>query len=106
LWLIDEDLQHIIFVDPKGLEIGSGDIDADPKVSFCQNIKSYEETLNQRAGRDDVRLHAFILSTTPFQDLKEKQTLDTREDFHERKVYFLEDGTSAVLSLLGHALNT
>jgi hypothetical protein len=106
LWLIDEDLQHILFVDPKGLEVGSGDIDADSKVSFCQNIKSYEETLNQRAGRDDVRLHAFILSTTSFRDLKEKQTLDTREDFHERKVHFLEDGSSGVLAMLRRALNT
>jgi hypothetical protein len=106
LWLIDADLQHILFVDPKGLEVGSGDIDADPKVSFCQNIKSYEETLNQRANRDDVRLHAFILSTTPFQRLTEKQTLDTREDFYERKVHFLEDGSSGVLTMLRRALST
>jgi hypothetical protein len=106
LWLIDDDTQHVVFVDPKGLEVGSGNIDADSKVSFCQNITSYEEILNQRAGRDDVRLHAFILSATPFQDLKEKQTLSTREEFHERKVYFLEDGTSAVLSLLEQALTT
>jgi len=106
LWLIDEDTQHIIFVDPKGLEVGSGDIDADSKVSFCQNIKSYEETLNERAGRDDVRLHAFILSTTPFQDLKEKQTLDTREEFYERRVHFLEDGPSGVLSMFQRALET
>jgi len=105
LWLLDDDLQHIIFVDPKGLNVGTGDIDADPKVRFCQDITDYEAALNERAGRDDVRLHAFIASKTSFQTLRDKQTLDTREAFEERRVYFLEDGPTAVQAMLETTLN-
>lgn len=92
-------------VDPKGLNVGTGDIDADPKVRFCQNITDYEADLNERAGRDDVRLHAFIASTTPFQTLRDKQTLDTRAAFEERRVYFLEDGPTAVQAMLKRSLD-
>jgi hypothetical protein len=105
LWLLDEDLQHIIFVDPKGLDVGVGNIDVEPKVQFCQNIEDYQEALNQRSGRDDIRLHGFIASVTNFNVLKEKQALDTREDFEDRKVYFLEDGTAAIQDILRESID-
>lgn len=96
LWLIDGETQHIIFVDPKGLNIGTGDIDANPKVQFCQNINRYEDALNQSADRDDVRLHSFIVSTTSFGELRAKQTLDRREEFADRHIQFLADGPVTV----------
>ena len=100
LWLLDAPLQHIIFVDPKGLDVGVGNIDVEPKVRFCQEIEDYQETLNARAGRDDIRLHSFIASVTNFHVLKEKQALDTRAAFEDRKIYFLEDGETAVQNML------
>lgn len=103
LWLVDGDAQHVIFVDPKGLDVGVGNIDAEPKVLFCQEIGEVEDELRGRTGRDDVHLHAFILSRTPFQRMKETQGLTTREAFAERKVYFLEDGVSSVVGLLSNA---
>lgn len=100
LWLLDGNLQHIIFVDPKGLDVGVGDIDVEPKVKFCQNITSYQEDLNERSGRDDIRLHGFIASVTNFHVLKEKQALDKREEFADRQIYFLEDGRTAIQDML------
>ena len=105
LWLLDDDLQNIIFVDPKGLNVGTGDIDADPKVQFCQNVAGYEEDLNERADRDDVRLHAFIASTTSFQTMSDKQTINTREGFADRHVCFLEDGPTAIQAMLEKGLD-
>lgn len=105
LWLLDEDVQHIIFVDPKGLDVGVGNIDVEPKVQFCQNIADYQKALNERSSRDDIRLHGFIASVTNFNILKEKQAIDTREEFKDRKVYFLEDGTAAIQDILRESVN-
>ena len=101
LWLLDGDQQHIIFVDPKGLDVGMGDVDADRKVRFCQNIDTYQQALNERSDRDDIHLHAFIFSATDFQTLRDSQELDTREEFVERHIYFREDGPTAIGSMLG-----
>jgi hypothetical protein len=100
LWLIDDDEQHILFIDPKGLEVSMGNVDADRKVRFCQTIHTYEEELNGKAAREDIHLHAFIFSTSDFQSLRAKQTIDTREEFEDRHIYFLEDGPTAIHSAL------
>jgi len=100
LWLLDGDRQHMLFVDPKGLDVGMGDVDADSKVEFCQNIATYQQELNERSDRDDIRLHAFIFSVTDFQTLREKQDVDTREEFADRHIYFLEDGPTAIQQMM------
>ncbi|MDZ7615739.1 MAG: DEAD/DEAH box helicase, partial [Patescibacteria group bacterium] len=58
LWLLVAGEQHVVFVDPKGIRnIGA----TDPKVRFHAEIKKIEE----RLGDADVKLHSFIISTTP-----------------------------------------
>ena len=107
LWLVDDNTQHVIFVDPKGLDVAVGNLDEEPKVQFCQNIGDYETALRDRTGREDVHLHAFIFSRTSFQTMKEKQGIDTREAFAERKVYFLEEGPNDIRQMLsGVVANT
>ena len=59
-----------------------------------------QQELNERSDRDDIRLHAFIFSATDFQTLQEKQELDTREAFAARHIYFLEDGPTAIQSMI------
>ena len=52
------ELQHVIFVDPKGIrQLGA----SDPKIRFYETIKEIE----QRLGDPSVRLHSFIVSSTP-----------------------------------------
>ena len=58
LWLLTEDRQHIVFVDPKGIRnIGA----TDPKIQFYETIKEIE----QRLGDPKVCLDSFIISDTP-----------------------------------------
>lgn len=58
LWLLVGDVQHVVFVDPKGiLHLGA----TDPKIQFHESIKEIE----QRLGDANVRLHSFIVSNTP-----------------------------------------
>ncbi len=58
LWLLADGVQHVIFVDPKGIRnLGSND----PKIQFHKTIKEIEE----RLGDANVRLQSFIVSNTP-----------------------------------------
>jgi hypothetical protein len=58
LWLLIGDVQHIIFVDPKGIRnLGA----TDPKIQFYKSIKTIETQL----GDAKVKLHSFIVSNTP-----------------------------------------
>ena len=58
LWLLDENRQHIVFVDPKGIRNLGPD---NQKIQFYETIKEIE----QRLGDKNVLLHSFIVSNTP-----------------------------------------
>jgi hypothetical protein len=94
LWLVGEDHQHILFIDPKGMNVGTGNIDADPKVRFCQSIGTIEASLRETTEGSNVHLDAFIVSTTDFATVRDKQIArdeqpsNARRWFNERKVYF------------------
>ncbi|MGB0766169.1 MAG: DEAD/DEAH box helicase family protein [Phycisphaeraceae bacterium] len=65
LWVHASDVEHLAFVDPKGLHhfnIG------DPKVQFAtRDIPRLQEVINRQCS--DLMLHAFIVSNTPFASL-------------------------------------
>ena len=60
----------------------------DPKIEFHREIKSLEE----RLGVPGLRLHSFILSATPWQELLHFGPEATREAFDASGVLFLEGG--------------
>lgn len=98
LWLKGSVRQDIAFIDPHGLITG-GNLDANRRVQFRERIKEYEEKLNERAGRDDVSLHSYVISQTEFDELKKQTGLSSRADFHQRNVYFPEHAGYAGLML-------
>ena len=58
LWLIADGVQHIIFVDPKGIRNLAPN---DEKIRFYETIKEIETRLDE----PNVKLHSFIVSNTP-----------------------------------------
>ena len=89
LWLIGSGRQDIVFVDPHGLIIGSN-LAANQKVQFYRTIKEYERKLNERAARDDIALHSYIVSQTSFEDLRKQTAMGTPQEFNRLHVYFRE----------------
>ena len=89
MWLIGSGRQDIVFVDPHGLIIGSV-LDANPKVQFYRTIKEYERRLNERAGREDIALHSYIISQTSFEDLRKQTGISSQPEFNHLHVYFRE----------------
>ncbi|MBN1139359.1 MAG: DEAD/DEAH box helicase family protein [Anaerolineae bacterium] len=89
LWLIGPERQDIVFIDPHGLIIG-GNLEANPKVQFYETIKGYERKLNERAGREDIVLHSYIISQASFEDLRKQTGITQESEFHRLHVYFRE----------------
>lgn len=84
IWLKNDDSQHVIFLDPKGL--GYYGREKRKKVELHTGIREIEE----RVRKDDqaLRLHAYILSVTPPEKISEQRT---KQEWEEDGVYFLQD---------------
>jgi len=94
IWINNKDKQHIIFVDPKGLEYIKN-ISKDPKVQLYKNIKEIEKRLNEIWNKNNFKfqLDAFIVSVTPFTDVKDRFNVDggNKENFEDLHIFFEED---------------
>ena len=86
LWLVDGDRQNIAFVDPKGLRQVTG-FDH-PKMNFYKTIK---EVIQPRIDDKDINLSSFIVSVTPYADVKHWEGGHTINQFNERNIYFREE---------------
>ena len=100
LWLKGSGRQHIAFIDPHGL-LTAGNLPTNPKVQFHKGIKVYQQQLNDRSGRYDIRLHSFISSSQMrFDQLKQQAGFETREEFHRLGIYFHNDGIAPLLQAI------
>jgi hypothetical protein len=72
-----------------GLIIGSN-LAVNPKVQFYRTIKEYETKLNRRAGRDDIVSHSYIVSQTPFRQLRQQTGISSTPEFNRLHIYFRE----------------
>jgi hypothetical protein len=67
IWVVEGNLQHLIFVDPKGLvnikSIG------DEKIQLCHTIKDLEKRLNEKQKGPRITLDSFIVSVTEKQSV-------------------------------------
>ena len=103
LWLVKDDQQKIIFVDPKGLRHLTP---THPKVQFHKAIKQIEDDLrkeNNKAGY--IELHAFLISETHSAQL-ESQWKDeqgnpvTRELMESWNILFSDEDEDYINKLI------
>jgi hypothetical protein len=87
LWLKGPNRQDVTFIDPHGLIIG-GNLDVNPKVQFYKTIRQYEQRLNRRASRDDIALHSYMISQTPFEKLRKQTGIPSLPEFNQLHIYF------------------
>lgn len=99
VWLIDDDSQHVIFLDPKGL-VRFGPKER-RKVRLHTEIKQIEERV--RISDPDLRLHAYVLSVTPPDAIGDE--LRPLEEWERQGVYFLSE-PDCVKQVIGHALGS
>lgn len=83
VWLLTPGLQHILFVDPKGIRnIGA----TDPKVQFYETIKEIQE----RMADPHICLDSFIISGTPSYTMRMLWGMD-KTAMKQRHVLFQEE---------------
>ncbi|MCH2084839.1 MAG: hypothetical protein MK226_20805, partial [Saprospiraceae bacterium] len=95
LWILQDDMQYVSFVDPKGLRQVNGF--EDPKVEFYSNVKT---KVQDKLDDNKIILNSFIVSATEFQKVPWRGKKDIA-DFNEHHIYFQheqkEDYISAIL---------
>ena len=97
VWLIDDNSQHVIFLDPKGL-VRYGPKER-KKVRLHTEIKQIEERV--QASDPELRLHAYVLSVTP--PVRIGDELRPRAEWERQGVYFLSE-PDCLKHVIGHAL--
>lgn len=88
MWMDTDDAQYVTFIDPKGLLRIMPD---DPKVDFYLTIKDLESRLQPSSNDKRIILNSFILSGTPFADLRQWWTGWTKTRMEEHHVMCLDN---------------
>jgi hypothetical protein len=100
LWIREKkgNRMDIVFVEPKGLKM-VGEVLNNEKIIFLS--KGLRETFKKQYENWQVEVKGFILSTTPYEELRRGQVVkdsESKEEYEEKKreyeeknILFLED---------------
>lgn len=100
LWIKDRDCQRISYIDPKGLRRLSL---SDPKLRFYQTIKELQKQLSATYQGGRIILNSFILSVTPYLQLKELFGIGKPEQ--EQRHIFCLDSPDCISRMLKAIMN-
>ena len=100
LWIKEQGLQRISFIDPKGL---LKLMPNDPKIEFHKTIKELQARLQDKLENEKVILNSFIMSITPSQSLKEWWMMSKPE--REAKNVLCLDNDDCIEVMLKNILN-
>ena len=95
MWIDEEEIQYINFIDPKGLLRIMPD---DPKIGFYKKIKEMENRLRQTCTDKRVILNSFIMSVTGSAELAQWWGMSEAER-EERNVFCL-DGDDCIEKMI------
>jgi hypothetical protein len=92
MWIKERGRQIIVFLDPKGLVHIKSWRDNE-KVKFAEEgIKRIEE----RLGKENIKLHSFILSDTPYNEfIKGLHPSPSKEELESHNILFLDESNWA-----------
>lgn len=101
LWIVDKGKQYISFIDPKGLRQITGF--EHPKMNFYKTIR---QEIQSRLTDKSVTLNSFIISMTPYAELKHWRGQSQITDFNKRHIYFRnEQRANYILRLIQKSMN-
>jgi len=106
LWVVDNNMQHIYFLDPKGILLGDNHFN-NPKILWCkESAPQLGQKIQQELTKDkkdiSVSVSAFILSCTDYNEVRDRWgegTGTTKEDFANNNVLFIENNKDYLFSI-------
>ncbi|NWG13178.1 MAG: restriction endonuclease subunit R, partial [Acidobacteria bacterium] len=91
LWIREKARQRIVFLEPHGM-LHSDAYAHDQKGRLHLRLPDLAKEIGERTGRKDVTLDSWIISATPFEELRKKYDDGTwnRERFAEAHILFMD----------------
>ena len=91
LWIMDGKKQHIVFVEPHGMRHADA-YRHDEKARLHEELPKLAKDIGARSKRKDITLDSYIVSATPFDDLRKKYEDGTwdRKKFADAHILFPE----------------
>jgi hypothetical protein len=91
LWIVDGSGQRIVFVEPHGMLHEKAYIH-DNKARLHERLPKLAMEIGKRSNRQNIALDAYIISATPFDDLRQRYDDGTwdRARFAEKHILFQE----------------
>ena len=93
LWVKTGDRQRIVFIEPHGM-LHQGAFLHDEKAHLHERLPELAREIASRSGNPNVQLDSFIVSATPYEDLRIHygEVTWTRDDFAAKHILFQEPG--------------
>lgn len=91
LWIIDDAVQRIVFVEPHGMIYAKAYIH-DDKAQIHERLPAIARDIGKRSGRENIMLDSFIISATPYNELRKNYGEGTwnRAKFADKHILFPE----------------
>ena len=91
LWIVDENGQRIVFVEPHGMLHAKAYIH-DEKARLWERLPELAQQIGNRSGRQNITLDSYIISATAFDDLSQRYDDGKwdRKKFAEKHILFQE----------------
>ncbi len=91
LWIVNGGQQHIVFIEPHGM-LHAGPYQNDSKARLHEELPQLAEEIAARSRKKNVVLDCYIVSATPYEDLRKMYDDGTwdRERFTAKHILFLE----------------
>jgi len=90
LWIKEGSQQRVVFVEPHGMRYENAYRSSD-KARLHERLRELTKTLGGKTGMKNVILDSFIISATPYDDLRRYYGEDwTKDDFAQRHILFLQ----------------
>ena len=91
LWVVEDNQQRILFIEPHGMLHAKAYVH-DEKARLWERLRELQKAIEQRSGRSDIALDAFIISATPYDDLRLRYDDGTwdRAKFAQKHILFPE----------------
>ncbi|MCX5886805.1 MAG: DEAD/DEAH box helicase family protein [Proteobacteria bacterium] len=91
LWIMDGKMQHIVFVEPHGMRQEDAYMH-DEKARLHEALPDLAKDIGTRSKRKDITMDSYIVSATPYNDLRKKYDGGKwdRKKFADAHILFLE----------------
>ncbi|MGD1105190.1 MAG: restriction endonuclease subunit R, partial [Terriglobia bacterium] len=94
-WIMEGKKQRLVFIEPHGM-LNEDHPSINPKVNLHKKLKAQAEDALRRSKAKDLDLDSFVISATPYDDLRKRICDDagpwTKERFADAHILFFDDG--------------